>query len=200
MATHGKPTAKGRSSGKMGGKDGEKLGPPKGESWSWFTTELMASDAWRLRSHSCALLIDWLSIEHRNHAGLENGRLKATYDALEAYGLRRRSIKTAIEEAKFLGLIRVTFHGGRWGMTNSASQYRLTFYTTIEEGIVCPASNDWKIRTAKQISGYRAKIAATARAVRRRKKQFPSGAGAPTVVALVPLPDGKCGKAKNKSA
>lgn len=200
MATRGKPDRTGRSSGKMVGRNGEGLGPPKDKPWAWLTTELMTSDAWRMRSHNCALLIDWLMIEHRNHAGLENGRLKATYDALETYGLRRRSIKAVIEEAKFLGFVRVTIHGGRWAMTNTASQYRLTFYATIEGGIVCPASNDWKIRTAKQISGYRAKLAATTRAVRRRKKQFPSGASAPTVVALVPLRDAKTKRVKNKSA
>ena len=183
----------------MGGKDGEKLGPPKGEPWAWYTSELMTSDAWRLRSRNCALLIDWMVIKHRNHAGLENGRLKATYDALEAYGVRRRSIRAAIEEAKFLGLVRVTFHGGRWGLTNSASQYRLTFYVTIEEGVVCPASNEWKIKTAKQIRGYRKKLVAKKRAVRARKKQNASGASAPTVVALAPLREAKARRRRNKS-
>ena len=131
MATHGKPNAKGRSSGKMSGKTKKLLGPPDGVPWVWVLAELMASDAWRMRSHNCTLFIDRLLIEHNNHAGMENGRLKATYDDLEAYGIRRRSIRAAIEEAKFLGLVRVTFYGGRWAMTNSASQYRLTFYPTI---------------------------------------------------------------------
>lgn len=200
MATHGKPNVKGRSSGRMNGKTKNLLGPPPGKPWVWLIAELMASDAWRLRSHNCALFVDRLLIEHMNHAGLENGRLKATYDDLEAYVLRRRSIKGAIEEAKFLGLVRVTFHGGRWAMTNSASQYRLTFYPTIEEGVVCPASNEWKGKTAKQIRGYREKLAATNRAVQCRKKQVPSGASAPTVVALAPLRDAKAKRAKNKSA
>ena len=199
MATFGKPDRTGRSSGKMSGKDGKKLGPPKDQPWAWFTSELMTSDAWRLRSRNCALFIDWLVIEHRNHAGRENGRLKATYDALEAHGVRRQSIKAAIEEAKFLGLVRVTLHGGRWGLTNSASQYRLTFYVTIEEGIVCPASNDWKIKTAKQIRGYRKNLVATKRAVRTRKKQNASVASATTVVSLAPLREAKARRGENKS-
>ena len=200
MATYGKPDRKGRSSGKMNGKTKKLLGPPEGESWVWLIGEWMASDAWRLKSHNCTLFIDRLLIEHTNHVGLENGRLKATYDDLEAYGIRRRSIRAAIEEAKFLGFVRVTFYGGRWAMTNSASQYRLTFYPTIEEGVVCPASNEWKGKTAKQIMGYREKLTATNRAVRRRKKQNASGASAPTVVALAPLRDAKAKRAKNESA
>ena len=85
-------------------------------------------------------------------------------------------------------------------MTNSASQYRLTFYPTLEDGVVCPASNEWKGKAAKQIRNYRKKLAATKRAVKQRKKQIPSGAGDTTVVALATLRDAKAKKAKNKSA
>jgi len=58
-----------------------------------------------------------------NHAGTENENLKATYDQLAAYGLTRSVIRMAIEEAKFLGLVRLK-RGGRWAGRNQPSTYR----------------------------------------------------------------------------
>jgi len=51
-------------------------------------------------------LIFRLLIEYSEHAGYENGRLLSTYQQLQNYGLTRNKIRSVIEEAEFLGLIR----------------------------------------------------------------------------------------------
>ncbi len=112
MPAFGRPDATGRSSGKRTGRAGEAHRPPKNEPWVWLTRELLNNPAWRARSINTARLLDFLLLEHMNHVGTENGNLKATYDQLVAHGLTRSEIRVAIEEAKFLGLIRFK-RGGR---------------------------------------------------------------------------------------
>jgi len=171
MPALGKPDATGRSSGKMNGRSGKILGPPKDDPWVWLTAELLSSDAWRLRSRQCVLLIDALLIEHMAHSGQENGRLMATYDQLEARGARRMSLRQTIKEAEYLGLLRVTKHGGRWAMTNEASRYRITFLPTIENGIACKPTNDWRKRSARQIGQWHKRRLEKKKAKTAQKKQ-----------------------------
>ena len=72
MVNFGIANETGRSSGKRTSREKKIWGPPKGEPWTWQTTELQASPAWRQRSINTIRLIDFLQIEHRNHAGLEH--------------------------------------------------------------------------------------------------------------------------------
>ena len=151
MPRFGKPDSTGRSSGKHSGRRRRAQQPPKGEPWAWLTRELIASPAWRSRSVNLRRLMDFLLIEHMNHAGTENGHLKATYDQLEAYGLTRGTISKAIHEGELRGLLEVN-HGGRWNLTNQPSTFRLTFY---EDRFGNPATNEWKRVTEKQKSRTR---------------------------------------------
>lgn len=132
----GKPNATGRSSGKLTGRDAKLMRPPEGEPFVWLTRELVASDAWQARSRHCARLIDFLLIEHMNHAATENGNLKATYEQLVQFGFSRRKIVGAIEEAERLGLVRCQRGGKR-----RPSTYRLTFYSDRDRS---PPTNEWK--------------------------------------------------------
>ena len=176
MPRFGKANATGRSSGKWTAKDKRIWGPPKGEPWCWLTTELLSSAAWRARSINTARFIDFLLIEHRNHAGMENGKLPATYDQLQDYGLTRSEIRPAIEEAEFLGLAKVMEHGGRWGGSNQPSTYRLTFYASSDRS---PATNEWKGKTVKAIEAWKRDKAELNRARKERRKNR----------TVVPLPE-----------
>ena len=71
-----------------------------------MTFDLLVIPSWRQRSINTARLVDYLLIEHRKHAELENGNLRATYDQLAEHGLTRSEIKAAILEAGFLGLVK----------------------------------------------------------------------------------------------
>ena len=85
MMRDSRPNNTGRSSGKLSSNRAKKLlGPPKDEPWFWLSHELVSSPAWRSRSINCVRLIDFLMVEFMNHAGTENGNLKATYDQLAA--------------------------------------------------------------------------------------------------------------------
>lgn len=191
MPSQGKPDATGRSSGKGSTREKKTWGPPKGEPWIWLTTELLVSPAWRLRSINAARLIDFLLIEHRNHAGLENGNLMATYDQLVDHGLKRRFICAAISEAEFLGLIRCD-RGGRWADKNQPSTYRLTFYTSRDDS---SATNEWKGKTAEAVREWkRDQTAHKKRRMEGRKKQISGLQKDTTVVHLCKLRTAKTKK------
>ena len=145
----GKPDATGRSTGLLTGRQKKKLGPKclKGEPWAWMPIELMVSSPWRARSINLRKLIDFLMIEHTNHAGTENGRLMATYKQLVDYGLSRRLIKEAINEGKSLGLLKHEPGGAFRGQT-IPSVFTLTFLPT-HDGVA--PTNDWKNKTEEYV-------------------------------------------------
>jgi hypothetical protein len=128
------------------GRRGKLQKPPPGEPFIWLTRELLASDAWQPLSINARRFMDFLLIEHMNHAGTENGRLKATYAQLEAFGLSSRLIASAIEEAEKVGLIECHRGGMR-----VATTYTLTWFAT---DIYTPPSNKWA-RFQKQKSARR---------------------------------------------
>ena len=151
MASSGKPDATGRSSGKHTGRRGKATRPPKNEPWIWHTREMIRSEAWRAASINTRRLLDFLEVEHCNHAGTDNGNLKATHDQLREFGLSSNSIRPAIEEAEFLGLLSFQ-RGGRWGGSNQPSTYRLTYLPDREQNA---PTNDWRNRTKEQIDAWR---------------------------------------------
>lgn len=171
MARFGKPDATGRSSGKRTGHSGEAHRPPEGEPWVWLTRELLLSDSWQAMSINTRRFVDFLCAEHMNHAGTENGALVATHEQLANYGLSSNCIRDAIDEAEFLGLVRVEFQGGRWGGTNKPSRYRLTFLPDRESNL---PTNDWRRRTQDQIDERK-----QAQRMRRAGKRKRKAAGKP---------------------
>lgn len=185
MSGFGKPDATGRSSGKLSGRQRKIHSPPGGEPWTWVTRELLCSPAWRGRSINCIRLIEFLQVEHCNHAGLHNGKLLATYDQLVDWGIRREAISDAIEEAEFLGLIRVEVRGRRsHGARKAPSEYRLTFYASHDNA---PATNEWKAITEQHVT--------TRREARRRpaRKKIPSTGFTP-----FPVPEAVLGGGRNR--
>ncbi len=147
------------------------LGPPKDEPWVWETSELLSSAAWRAMSTNTRKLIDFLLIEHSNHAGTENGRLIATHSQLAAYGLTPCHIGEAINEAEFLGLIRVK-RGGRRNLTNQPSTYRLTWIGNRE---YAPPTNEWKGITEDDVKSWKADRTKQRKAKRKWKLRKTSG-------------------------
>jgi hypothetical protein len=66
--------------------------------------ELLRSDAWRSQGINTRRFIDFLMLEHLAHGGAENGKLKAPYRQLEAFGVGARYCADAIRGAEDLGL------------------------------------------------------------------------------------------------
>ena len=178
----------GRSSGKWTRKEKAVFGPPQGEDWVWHTTELICSPAWKAMAINTRRLIDFLEVEHRNHAGRENGSLMATYDQLSDFGLSRRTICAAIDEAEFLGLIR-TVRGGRWAETNRPSFFCITFYADKNGS---PATNEWKGKTREAIDTWKRDRSKLIQARKnRRTNLIHRPRSDTTVVHLHELPTGK---------
>jgi hypothetical protein len=99
----------------------------KGQPFVMHPAELIASAAWRARSIHVVRLLDRLELEHMAHAGCENGMLIATYDQLVEYGIGRRFIRRAIEEAGRLGLIEAKLGLYRGAARTAPSRFRLTY-------------------------------------------------------------------------
>ena len=101
-------------------------GPPKDQTWCWYTVEMMRSDAWRDMSVNARRMLDLLEIEHLSHGGYENSNLIMTYDQFVAGGIRRGSISATIAELEELGWIEVNRGGYRGFARSWPHRFRLT--------------------------------------------------------------------------
>jgi hypothetical protein len=72
---------------------------------------MLESEAWQSLSLAARRVLDCVMLEHMAHAGAENGNLVVTYTNFEVFGVRRNSIKTAIEQATACGLLIITQKG-----------------------------------------------------------------------------------------
>ncbi len=142
--------ATGRSSSKRHRSVKLKVNPPPDQPWIWLATEIMGSPAWRALGINARQLIDRLIIEHRPHAGLENGQLKCTHADLIDYGLSKNKVKDAIDEARILGFVRVV-QGGRYACGRDPNLYRLTFYGDHEGAY---PTNEWKGMSEEVIKAW----------------------------------------------
>jgi len=111
-------------------------GPPKGQPWIWITREVLRRPAWRKLGINARRLIDFLLIEHMNHGGKENGFLLAPRDQLQAFGIGRRLITGAIEEALAAGLIDVKPGIGRRPSTFTPRWLPLAIHGDVDQGAV----------------------------------------------------------------
>jgi len=81
-------------------------------------------------------LLEYLEVEHMNHAGTENGNLIATHKQLREWGIPKSQIAKAIDQAEDLGFIEVQ-RGGR----NYPSRYRLTYFA---DRLYRSPTNNWR--------------------------------------------------------
>lgn len=124
-------------------------GPPKEQPWSWYSVEMMRSDAWRDLSINGRRMLDLLEVEHLAHGGYENGNLMITYDQFVAGGIRRGSIFATIAELERLGWIEVSRGGYRGFARSWPHRFRLTHRRTRirpENGApyLVEATHDWR--------------------------------------------------------
>jgi hypothetical protein len=132
--------------------------------------EMQESPAWRVLSLSARLLLDRLEIEHRSHAGRENGRLQVTYLQFVEYGLHKESIGPAIREVEALGFAEVTERGeAGLGRYRKANRFRLTYmpYATAPGD----GTHEWR-RFKDMTLAETAAIAAEARKKKPEAAQF----------------------------
>ena len=141
---------------------------PVGEPFVTLSRELLSSPAWRGMSINCRRLIDFLVIEHLNHAGPENGNLCATYDQLVAFGIPRRLIHISMDEAEMLKLVFIERGARKSSGLSHMNRFTLTFVRqriqTGERVGYVPPSGEWK--KAKE-----ADIQAVKEALKRKKNR-----------------------------
>jgi hypothetical protein len=85
--------------------------PPAGEPWAWLTRELLVSDAWRSLGVNGRRFIDFLLIEHMSRGGKHNGKLKAPFRQLVAFGISSALVADEVRNAERFGLIE-SYRGG----------------------------------------------------------------------------------------
>ena len=88
-------------------------GPPKGIPWVWITRDMLRSPQWRGLGINARRLLDFLLVEHMNHAGKRNGFLMAPRHQLKAFGIGHRHITAAIDELRAAQLVTVKPGTGR---------------------------------------------------------------------------------------
>ena len=116
--------------------------PPPDQPWIWLTREMLESEAWNYLSRAGRRVIDRVILEHKAHAGTENGNLAVTYDDFVKFGIRRSSLHGAIKTAAATGLLVITQKGrpskgpDRW-----PTRYALG-WLPMSDG--APALNRWK--------------------------------------------------------
>jgi hypothetical protein len=120
--------------------------PPIGQPWIWMSHELLESGAYRCLSIHGIRALNRIQIEHMAHGGLENGRLKVTWNDFVKYGIGRRYVAFAITEITAMGIVAIErrgrkFHGEDRG---DPTQYRLTYLPVSEPANMYPATNEWK--------------------------------------------------------
>jgi hypothetical protein len=116
--------------------------PPEGESWQWFTIEFLMSDAWRTAPIYTMRFVMRLVVEHLQHAGKENGNLIVTFKDCEAWGIARKSIKTAQADAIRRGLVYRSQKGNASaGRGRRPHKFGLGWLPNYE---AAPAPNRWK--------------------------------------------------------
>jgi hypothetical protein len=120
--------------------------PPANQPWGWFSFELLESAAMRSLSVNGRRVLDRIRLEHMAHAGLENGRLKVTWDDFVKFGVGRRFIAGALTEVIVAGIVAITQPGRKaWGRDpGDPTQYRLTYLPVAEPGDFRPPTNEWK--------------------------------------------------------
>jgi hypothetical protein len=120
--------------------------PPMNQPWAWMSHEMLESGAMRSLSINGVRVFHRIQLEHMAHAGLENGRLKVTWNDFAKYGIGRRFITKAIAEVVAVGLVTIEQRGRRaYGEDRGdPTQYRLTYLPVAEPGDYRPATNDWK--------------------------------------------------------
>ena len=101
--------------------------PPPDEPWVWHTRELLTSPSWRCKSALVSRLLEFLEIEHMNHAGSENGFLLAPYSQLHEFGISRKYVRSTIVEAQGLKLLDVKRGSKKSDGKNNCNAYRLTY-------------------------------------------------------------------------
>jgi hypothetical protein len=112
-------------------------GPPKDQTWCWYTPEMLRSDAWRDMSINARRMLDLLEIEHMAHGGRENGNLIVTFDEFQAYGIRRQVIARTIAELERLGWIEVQRGLYRGFARSMPNRFRLTARLALVANPVC---------------------------------------------------------------
>jgi hypothetical protein len=162
-------------SSKHSAKQGNR--PPKGEPWIWLTREMLSSPAWRALTPAALKVVKRVMLEHMAHAFTANGNLVVTYSDFREYGVRNRTVRTAIAIAEALGWLDVTVRGkASFEDQRYPSRYALTWLP--QPGSGKPASNRWRGIKTDQAAQAVVKDALTRReaerderAARRRKGQ-----------------------------
>lgn len=120
--------------------------PPEGEPWVWLTVEMLESAAFRSLSIHARRALDRVIVEHSNHGGKENGRLKTTWSDFQKFGVSRRYIGIALDELIAAGFLRNTKPGRRAHGADKGepAQYALTWLPIIETDNLVPAPDNWR--------------------------------------------------------
>jgi hypothetical protein len=143
--------------------------PPADMPWIWLTREMLVSAAWSALGTQEKRIIERVMLEHMAHAGTENGNLIVTYQNFRDYGVRDKSIKTAITTVEALGWIEITVHGrASFEDQRYASRYALTWLP--QPALGKNATNRWREIKSREVANAVLEVAIERREAERDEK------------------------------
>jgi len=134
----------GRSTGRTSDRRAEKLDRPPG-AFVWHSKDMRESPAWQVMSGRARKMLDRIELEHLRHGGVENGRLKVTFDDFVRAGVRRQDIPRTEAELIALGFIERRFEGRKaWGNAKGQpAEFRLCHLCVRSADDIEPPKNAW---------------------------------------------------------
>lgn len=157
--------------------------PPEDENWTWWTRQRLESLAWRAMPLCARQVVDRIQIELLNHGGRDNGRLPVTYDDFEKYGVRKGSIRRAVDIAIALGFVDRTERGVRaHGAARRPAKYGLTWIPRVDGTF---ASNRWMfLKTDDDVKQALANVKCLDRGKVRKPTRPPLTWSAPQLIEI----------------
>ena len=123
------------------GRERKAIRPPPNEPWVWLTRELLRSEAWRTLTINDRRILDRLLIEHMNHGGVDNGRLRVSHRQFIEFGATKNLVAPALRSLVERGLIEITASPTD-GSVRGYYLYRLTFLPADYR----EPTNEWRAR------------------------------------------------------
>jgi hypothetical protein len=119
------------------------------EPWSWHTTALKQSEAWRSTGIHERRILDRLEIEHERHAGAENSNLGVSWGQFVEHDVPRKIVEAALDRLVAVGLLEIIRQGTGGRGAAHVARYRLTHLpakSVDEDGAISypDATNEWR--------------------------------------------------------
>lgn len=157
----------------------ERAGAGKPPRYVGHTLQMRTSPAWRGLPDNARRIVFELEERHMKAGLTQNGALTCTYDEFVKAGIRRSSVRLAIEQAVALGFVEIVRRGySARTDVRVPSVYRLTHVRSLGKDVKEPTDEWMAFKTDREVQGALRQVLAMldeereARSARKRKRNL----------------------------